>query len=97
VPSDNEGSREIFSYSCSLDIFDKDTGTLVESISLGQSTFQQWSAPILAGVDSVIIGRVDGAVSVVDLREMRVIEAISLVERGTKRLEVGDSSLPSFR
>jgi outer membrane protein assembly factor BamB len=79
-----------FAYSNSLHIFDKETGVLVATVAIGPHVFQQWSAPVLYGSNHVVIGRIDGVVSIVGLKEEALIASVSLADHDVRFGPVDD-------
>ena len=77
-----------FAYSDSLHIFDKMTGDNVATVKIGPQVFQQWSAPTLFGAHHVLLGRVDGVVSIVDVKSAKLVTSVSLTNRQVKSLEI---------
>jgi outer membrane protein assembly factor BamB len=70
-----------FAHSSSLDVFDRESGTFVAGIKIGQHVHQHWSAPVQYGNHRALIGRVDGRLSIVDLNSRRLVASISLATR----------------
>lgn len=79
-------------YSNSLHIFDRATGALRQTVELGPTVYQQWSAPAHFSAGRVVIGRVDGVLSVVDVTEGKLIASVSLATKDTKYSAIGDDS-----
>jgi outer membrane protein assembly factor BamB len=74
-----------FAYTDGLTLLDKETGRFLDNVTLGQNVFQQWSSPILVSDGLVVVGRVDGVVSVVDLRLRKLLASISLATPEAER------------
>lgn len=70
-----------FAYSDSVHVFNKEDGTFVAAVRVGQYVFQQWSAPILQGEHRILLGRVDGRISIVDLNRQELVASMSLATR----------------
>ena len=80
-----------FSYSNGIHIFDKANGKLLGAVRIGRTVWQQWSAPVFYGKHHVILGRVDGTISMVNMRELRVVASISFANRDSHLLKIEDS------
>ena len=78
-------------YSDAILFVDAATGTYIGDVKLGQSVFQQWSSPVSVGTDIVALGRVDGVVSLIDSRSLKLLTSISLQTAGSEPL----TKLPS--
>lgn len=74
------------SYSDSVQLLDPKSGIIVAEVLLGQSVYQQWSAPVPLGPHHVGLGRVDGVYSIIDVRARRLVASISLATAATERL-----------
>lgn len=70
-----------FAYSNSLYLFDKENGKCAAAIKLGRHVYQQWSSPIRHGTHGVLLGRIDGRLSILDLNAKELVASISLATR----------------
>jgi hypothetical protein len=80
-----------FAYSNSLHVFNKENGAFVAAIGVGQHVYQQWSAPTRHGEHTLLLGRVDGRLSIIDLLEKKLVASISLATHEAKLGPVEDA------
>lgn len=73
-------------YTDAVQLLDPEDGRLIGEIKLGQTVFQQWSAPIRVGNHHAALGRVDGVCSIIDVRAERLVASVSLATADTERL-----------
>lgn len=78
----------VSAYSDGLDILDPQDGGLVGHVPLGQTVFQQWSAPVRVDESHVAIARVDGVLSVVDIPNRKLVASISVATANREKTSV---------
>lgn len=74
-----------FAYTDSLYSFDLKTGDFLWKVKLGLTAFQQWSSPVLRAPNEVILGRIDGVLSKVDILDKRLVWSRSLAPEDQSR------------
>lgn len=67
-----------FAYTDSLYSFSPETGECLWNVPLGPETFQQWASPTALDDAGVLLGRVDGVLSKIDVFNHRLVWSLSL-------------------
>jgi outer membrane protein assembly factor BamB len=75
------------SYADSVYFLNKYNGRVSGEILLGQTVFQQWSSPVAIGKSHAVVSRIDGVVSVIDIRHRKLVASVSLAAAEIERLK----------